>query len=198
VVGSLGAVSLTLAAHAGCAVVVVPPHGAPLPGTTTGQSPLTDEQERPAAAIGQVVVGVDESPECDDAVGFAFEQAAARGIELTALHAWWMDPSVLAADVAASWRDAIEEDRLVVDEALAPWRSRFPDVKVHRVVGRAPAAQALHAAGTGAELVVVGSRGRGGFASLLLGSVSRSVLQHATCPVAVVRRGQLDRLHDPR
>jgi nucleotide-binding universal stress UspA family protein len=202
-VGSLGSVSLTLAAHTKCPLVVVPPYGTSVPGTTgmgvaTARAALTDDQERPAAAIGQVLVGVDESHECDDAIGFAFEQAAARGIELTALHAWWMDPTLLSAETAESWQGAIEEDRLVVDESLAPWRSRYPDVKVHRVVGRAPVENALRAAAVGAELVVVGSRGRGGFASLLLGSVSRAVLHHATCPVAVVRRGQLDHLHGPR
>lgn len=196
VIGSLGSVSLTLAAHTSCPVVVVPPHSAKAPTATPGSpsSDLRDDQERLAAAIGQVVVGVDESPECDDAVGFAFEQACARGIELTALHAWWMDPSVLSPEIAERWREAIEEDRMVVDEALASWRTRYPDVTVHRVVGRAPVENALRAAATGAELLVVGSRGRGGFASLMLGSVSRAMLQHATGPVAVVRRGQFDRL----
>jgi nucleotide-binding universal stress UspA family protein len=197
--GSLGSVSLALAAHTACPVVVVP---WPEPkvareGTAAAAADLRDDQDRPAAAIGQVVVGVDESPECEDAIGFAFEQASSRGIELTALHAWWMDPSVLSAEVAESWQGAIEEDRMVVDEALAGWRSRYPDVKVHRVVGRAPAVNALRAASAGAELLVVGSRGRGGFASLLLGSVSRSMLQRATCAVAVVRRGQFDRLANP-
>jgi nucleotide-binding universal stress UspA family protein len=196
VVGSMGAVSLTLAAHTRCPVVVVPPYGTDshLDEARRRAAALIDEQERPAAAIGQVVVGVDQSPECDDAIGFAFEQAQARAVELTALHAWWMEPSVMSAGMVESWGDAIEEDRLVVDEALAPWRSRYPDVKVHRVVARTPVEHALRAAASGAELLVVGSRGRGGFASLLLGSVSRSVLQHATCPVAVVRRGQLDRV----
>ena len=196
VTGSLGAVSLTVAAHTKCPVVVVPPYGTrPPDGSVSAVAARADEEERPAAAIGQVVVGVDESQECADAVGFAFEQAAARGAELTALHAWWMDPTVLSPEIAQRWRDAVEADRLAVNDALAPWRSRYPDVKVHAVVGRAPVVQALQAAAAGAELLVVGSRGRGGFASLLLGSVSRAVLQHATCPVAVVRRGQLDRLY---
>ncbi len=190
----LASVSVSLAAHAACPVVVVPAvsdDDEPAPATA-----LHEGQERPAPAVGQVVVGADDSPESTDAIGFAFEQANARGCGLTALHAWWVDPALLSPELLPSWQDVLDDDRAAFDAALAPWRARFPEVKVTRVIGRGPAGNALCAAAEGAELLVVGSRGHGGFASLLLGSVSRAVLQHAPCPVAVVRRGQLDVLHD--
>jgi nucleotide-binding universal stress UspA family protein len=110
---------------------------------------------------------------------------------VTAVHAWWVDPAVLALSEGAAWSEVEEDEPVVVDALLAPWATRHPQVPVTRVVVRERPGDALVAAGVGAELLVVGSRGRGGFADLLLGSVSRDVLQHATCPVAVVRAGQL-------
>jgi nucleotide-binding universal stress UspA family protein len=192
-VARLASVSLALAAHAQCPVVVVPQ--VPQTGAQATVR-LEDEFERPAATAGQVVVGVDDSPECDDAIGFAFEQASARGCGLVAVHAWWLDPAVLQSDVTDGWQEVVEEERILTSTVLVPWRGRFPEVKVTRLVGHAAVANALCAAGDGAELLVVGSRGRGGFTSLLLGSASRAVLQHAPCPVAVVRRDQLTHLHD--
>jgi nucleotide-binding universal stress UspA family protein len=181
---SLGSVSLAVAAHAACPVVVVPE-----------SEPIPDEHEqipaRPRRAAGQVVVGVEDSPECVDAVGFAFSHASAHGLAVTAIHGWWVDPAVMALAEGAEWAEIGEEDQVVVDAILAPWLVRYPDVKVSRVVARDRPSDALVVAGEGAQLLVVGSRGRGGFAGLLLGSVSRQVLQHARCPVAVVRAGQL-------
>ena len=72
-------------------------------------------------------------------------------------------------------------------ESLAGWREKYPDVDVREHVIRALPAEALIGESEGADLLVVGSRGRGGFGGLLLGSVSHTVLQHAHCPVAVVR-----------
>jgi nucleotide-binding universal stress UspA family protein len=194
---ALGSVSLAVAAHAACPVVVVP-HAADAettPETTPGTASSTALGTPLGPAIGQIVVGVEESAECADAVGFAFAQADACGLPLTAVHAWWVDPAVLALSEGAVWSELpIEEpaeEPGVVDELLAPWVSRYPDVRLRRVAAREMPADALLAVAEGAELLVVGSRGRGGFAELLLGSVSRDVLQHATCPVAVVRAGQL-------
>ena len=182
---ALGSVSLAVAAHAECPVIVIPPAAHREAGRTDG--------DRAAAgpAGGQIVVGVEDSPACLDAVGFAFAQAAARGLALTAVHAWWVDPTVLAMSEGALWTELGSDEPVVVDTLLAPWATRYPQVPVKRLMVRELPGEALVAAGAGAELLVVGSRGRGGFANLLLGSVSRDVLQHATCPVAVVRAGQL-------
>ncbi|MFD0822630.1 universal stress protein, partial [Micromonospora zhanjiangensis] len=74
-----------------------------------------------------------------------------------------------------------------LDEALDRWRDRYPGVEAcAEVVDRSPA-EALIETGRQAQLVVVGSRGRGGFEGMLLGSVSQQLLQHSACPVAVVR-----------
>ncbi|GIG63000.1 universal stress protein [Longispora fulva] len=169
----VGSVGVQLAAHAGCPVIVVRPHTLP-----------------PGPAAGTVVVGVDGSEESDAAIEFAFTEASLNEVGLTAVHAWrWpqstepgdMLPLVYDADVLAA-----EELRMFA-ESLAGWQERFPDVKVHHDQVRTRAGKALIEASPGAHLLVVGSRGRGGFTGLLLGSVSQAALHHADCPVAVVR-----------
>jgi nucleotide-binding universal stress UspA family protein len=205
-VATHGSVSLSVAAHASCPVVVVP---SPVPAVDdaaagdaggSGDIEVVAHAGTPATLAtlfaGQVVVGVDDSPEAADAVGFAFSQAPARGVGLVALHAWWVDPVLLAPSMPVDWNEMGAADQGAIDGILAPWKARFPDVKVARILARLGTAEALVAASSDAELLVVGSRGRGGFARLLLGSVSRKVLHHARCPVAVVRRGQLEALHD--
>jgi nucleotide-binding universal stress UspA family protein len=201
---SLASVSLAVAAHARCPVVVVP--GPAADDAWADAADAADEIEVVAAAgpppefrslfAGQVVLGLDDSPESADAAGFAFAQASGRGVGLVAVHAWWIDPTVLPPSMPVDWNEMGASDQGAIDAVLAPWKARSPDVKVARVLARMGTAAALATASSGAELLVVGSRGRGGFASLLLGSVSRKVLQQATCPVAVVRRGQLAALHD--
>ena len=175
---SLGSVSLAVAAHATCPVVVIP--------VAAGQD-VAASQDR----TQQVVVGVESSPECADAIGFAFAHASSHGVGLTAVHCWWVDLSVLPPAMIAHWSDIDANEQAAVDAAIAPWAALYPKVTVTSVMAAPEPATALCAAAEGAELLVVGSRGRGGFVSLLLGSVSRKVLHHATCPVAVVRRGQL-------
>jgi nucleotide-binding universal stress UspA family protein len=201
---SHGSVSLSVAAHAACPIVVVP--SPPAEGAAAADADGSGDIEVMAHAgppptlaalfAGQVVVGVDDSPEAADAVGFAFTQASARGVGLVALHAWWVDPVLLAPSMPVDWNEMGAADQGAIDGLLAPWRARCPEVKVTRILARMSTAEALVTASSDAELLVVGSRGRGGFARLLLGSVSRKVLQHARCPVAVVRRGQLAALHD--
>jgi nucleotide-binding universal stress UspA family protein len=166
----LGSVAVQVAAHAPCPVLVA-----------RGES----------RRDGPVVVGVDGSAVSDAAVGFAFEEAALRGTDLVAVHAWRFPVSTGAGDMLPLVYDvdllAAEEER-VLAEGLAGWCERFPDVPVTRHPDRRRAAKALLAASADAQLVVVGARGRGGFAGLLLGSVSHAVLHHALCPVVVVRR----------
>jgi nucleotide-binding universal stress UspA family protein len=165
----VGSVAIGLAARAECPVVVV-----------RGERSLD---------AGPVVVGIDGSPNSEAALAFAFEAAATRKVPMIAVHAW--TDSVLEAAVAPllDW-DAIEADEhRVLAERLAGWGTKYPDVEVRRVVVRERPAHALieQATGTVAQLVVVGSHGRGSAAGLVLGSVSHAVLHHSPCPVVVVK-----------
>lgn len=166
-----GSVSAHVATHATCPVVVVPPSW------------------EPDQADG-VLVGVDGSELSMDAIDFAFEQAQSRQTPLTALIAWHDPVSTGPGDMLPVVYDLdalAEEATTLLAESLAGHADRYPDVTVHRKVVRGHADEALIAAGRTADLLVVGSRGRGAFRGLLLGSTSRAVVHHAPCPVAVVR-----------
>lgn len=166
----VGSVAVQLAAHSTCPVLVA-----------------RGEVDKTAA----VLLGVDGSPASDGAVGFAFEEAALRGVGLTALHAWTYpvvtDPGAMLPPVYDPAEVEAEEAR-VLSEALAGWSDKYPDVIVHRTLAHGPTRRALIEASRNAQLAVVGARGRGGFAGLLLGSVSQAVLHHSACPVAIVTR----------
>jgi nucleotide-binding universal stress UspA family protein len=167
----IGSVAVALVPHTACPVVVV-----------RGPEPAIS-----AARTGPVVVGVDGSPDGEAAVAFAFEAAAVRGVPLVAVHTW-LDLLVDPTTAALLDLDALEDDeRGVLAERLAGWSERYPDVAVRRLVVRDRPAHALVQESKGAQLVVVGSRGRGGLAGMVLGSVSHAVLHHSHCPVAVVR-----------
>ncbi|WP_423790822.1 universal stress protein [Micromonospora cathayae] len=142
-------------------------------------------------ADGPVVVGVDGSELSDLAVGFAVEEAARRGTELVAVHTWLHPVPLGPGDVLPLVYDldalAAEEER-VLAEAVAGWSTRYPEVPIRQRLVRGNASRVLVEASKEAQLVVVGARGRGGLAGLLLGSVSHAVLHHAHCPLAIVRR----------
>ena len=136
-----------------------------------------------------VLLGVDGSPANDLVVGFAFQEAALRGVPLTAMHTWTHPVSTGPGDMLPLVYDVAEVaagEARVLAEALAGWHDKYPDVVVHRKLTHGGARKALIDATHRAQLVVVGTRGRGGFTGLLLGSVSQAVLHHAACPVAVV------------
>ena len=176
----IGSVGVALAAHAACPVVVVrgaePDQAAPLPEP--------------------VVVGVDGSPESEGALAFAFAAADLRRVPLVAVHAWWdlvVEPTM---GPLVDW-DAVEADEHeVLAERLAGWAEMYPDVPVRRLVVRDRPARALVEESGRSQLVVVGSRGRGGLRGMLLGSVSQALLHHAHCPVAVVRQGAAEAVRD--
>lgn len=158
-----------------------------------GQSPVVVVREVPSApgAVEEtplpVVVGVDGSPTSEAAVAFAYEEAALRGAPLLAVHTWTdyaIEPTIATM---IDWNAIEDDERLVLGERLAGWSAKYPDVEVSRVVVRDRPAHALVEQSKNAQLVVVGSRGRGGAAGLFLGSVSHGVLHHAHCPVAIVR-----------
>ncbi|AAZ55450.1 universal stress protein [Thermobifida fusca] len=173
----LGSVAQRVASHATCPVVVVPP-----------------TSQEAAARRGRVVVGVDGSEHAAAALRFALVEAERLRAELVAVYAWQapdapVDPfTVLQADVAVDREQQVARARewllRTVDEARTPLTQRVP-VRVE-TPEKHPAA-ALLDEGADADLIVVGSRGRGGFTGLLLGSVSQQVLNHAVVPVAVVR-----------
>lgn len=167
----VGSVGVAVAAHAPCPVVVVHPR--------PGDGPVPD--------AGRIVVGVDGSQRSAAAVSFAFQRAARRKVGLTAVRAW-TPPPLSAYPSLMDPLDTIEAaERTQLLETLQAARRAFPVVDVEAKLVRDHPGRALIEESSGADLVVVGSRGHGGFAGLLLGSVSQSVLEHASCPVAVVR-----------
>jgi len=137
-----------------------------------------------------VVVGIDGSPASELATEIAFDEASRRGVGLVALHAWSdMGPLNFGRPGQApiEWANLEVREEEVLAERLSGWRDRYPDVVVHKVVMcDRPAARLLEEADI-AQLVVVGSHGRGGFPGRLLGSVSRAVVNSAQIPVIVAR-----------
>jgi nucleotide-binding universal stress UspA family protein len=133
-----------------------------------------------------VLVGVDGSPASEAAIALAFDEASRRGVGLIAMHAW-SDLSVPA--LGEDWREYEQEGHEIIGERLAGWQEQYPDVVVtRRIVCDRPAHWLLDGAQT-AQLVVLGSHGRGGFSRMLLGSVSATVAEASPTPVIVVRRG---------
>lgn len=178
----LGTVSSALPAHAHCPTVVVPlrvdghplPEGEPLP---------------PVTPVQRIVVGVDGSPQAAVALAHAIREGQAWGAEVHAVAGVpvgsmtgvlaWLPASV---DHEQVLRDVAEGLDVVVDQAVAA----HPGTVVKRHTLDGTGAELLTEFSTASDLVVVGSRGRGGFAGLLLGSTSQAVLHHAQCPVMVV------------
>ncbi|WP_134734379.1 universal stress protein [Amycolatopsis nivea] len=172
----LGSVSISLAAHADCPVALVRPHAG--------------DEEPPAT--GPVVVGVDGSPSSELALGTAFEEAAWRNAPLTAVHCW--DDRLLSAIFRENrWNadSGIEQEaHVVLAERVAGWAEKYPGVDVRQLVVRGRPAEQLLDLADRAQLLVVGSRGRGGFGGLLLGSTSQAVMSYALCPVIVAGSGE--------
>lgn len=164
----VGSVSLLVAGHATGPVVVM-----------RGTAPVEH---------GEVVLGFDGSRPAEAAAEYAYEQARARGARLRAVYAWQMPPTEpYAVGYGGAVASAFKSETGAMREALTPWREKYQDVQtIDDDVCDHPVS-ALIKASRGADLVVVGSRGLGGFASAVLGSVSHGVLHHVEGPVAVVR-----------
>jgi nucleotide-binding universal stress UspA family protein len=167
-------------------VVVVPGRDIITPPTDETLAPTATQNAAGATHLEQIVVGVDESPAADDALDWAAAEAEMRGASLVVLHAWTYPYEGWRTGVAEP-RDEMKLDAArVLDAAVHRVQAAHPLVVVHaRLVEDGPT-DALVDASAAADLVVVGTRGRGGFRASLLGSVSRSVIFHASCPVAVI------------
>ena len=164
----LGSVSMHVAGHVAVPVIVVRP------------GPMTDHEE--------IVVGIDGSAECEPALAYAFEEARLRGCGLYAIYAWQVPALADAAGVILYDMNKVQQaqQRFVVG-TLAAWQEKYPEVTVRAEAVCAHPVTALAEASEKADLLVVGSCGSGVISAVILGSVSRAVLHHAHCPVAVVR-----------
>ncbi len=166
----LGSVSLRVATHAKCPVVVV--------------------RGRVDAHDGPVVVGVDGSAGHEHTLETAFEAAAARNVPLIAVRTYELPMVWGVYAVSPAFLDPAEvetQERTMLTEDLAAWRDKYPNVAVEMLVVKGSAAGILVGESQTAQLVVVGTRGHGGFSGLLLGSVGQQLLHHANSPVLVVR-----------
>ena len=165
----LGSVSSALVRHAHCPVAIIHDEGRVTP--------------RPIQP--PVLVGIDGSLASELATEIAFEEASRRSVGLVAVHAW--------SDIEVSewpgvdWAATQSTGEQVLAERLVGWQERYPDVPVRRVVVRDQPARQLVERSEEAQLLVVGSHGRGGFAGMLVGSVSETVAQLARIPVIVAR-----------
>ena len=200
----LGTVSSALPAHARCPVVVVPLRAEAnrgvswnVPGSGSGSGSGSDTETSAAAPgaaeireVRRIVVGVDGSPQAERALQHAILQANAWGAELTAVTgvpvgnggmlAWLpsnIDREQVLADIGAG-----------MDVLVDRYEAQNPGLRIRRIVLDGTGAELLTEFSTASDLVVLGSRGRGGFRGLLLGSTSQAVLHHSACPVLVVNK----------
>ena len=133
----------------------------------------------------RIVVGVDGSEHGNAALRWALREAEVHGSELTAVFAWQMPfldiPGAFdRAEIETACKEFLVKAVAEVDPA--------PAVPVTRLVAQGDVSESLIEASAGADLLVLGSRGRGGFAGLRLGSVSQECVSHASCPVVIIRR----------
>ena len=180
----LGTVSSALPAHAHCPTVVVP-------FRAHAKGDDTAEELPPVTPLRRVVVGVDGSPSAEIALRYAIRQARAWDAELVAVAGVpvgagagllaWLPASIDHEQVLA---DVTEGLNVIIDRHEA----EHPGLTIKRIVLDGTGAELLTEFSTASDLIVVGSRGRGGFRGLLLGSTSQAVLHHSACPVMVVTK----------
>ncbi|MBW9209174.1 universal stress protein [Mumia sp. zg.B53] len=152
--------------------------------------PVIVVREQAQAQATRVVVGTDGSDGSRPALEWAFAYAEAAGVELAVVYGFQTSassPAILSGFIPTTVGDEIAVAEDMLKDVVAPYAARFPGVAVTREAITVPASVALAEASETAALVVVGSRGRGAFEGMLLGSVSQGLLHRARCSVAVVR-----------
>lgn len=164
----LGSTSRTLLHHARCPVAII----------HTSEAPTADH-------ASPVLVGIDGSPTSEAATALAFDEASRRQVDLVALHAW--SDVGISPVLGTDWHEYEDQGHELLAKRLAGWQEQYPDVHIQRRTACDRPAHWLVDESEHSQLVVLGSRGRGGFAGMLLGSVSTAVAEAAKCPVLVVR-----------
>jgi len=169
--GMLGSVIAGLLHHANCAVAVVP-------------DPESAQHEMGEAPV---LVGIDGSTASEAAAALAFDEASRRGVPLLARQAW-SDVGVFPM-LGMDWRTYRDKGAELLGERLAGWQECYPDVQVQRRLVCDVPDRWLVDESKNAQLVVLGSGGRGGYAGMHLGSVTSAVVRSSRVPVIVVRHG---------
>ena len=175
-----GSLPSRLAGHAACPVAVVP---------EAGSGSVRELGDRSAAVReggnDPVVAGIDGGPTSEAVLDAAFDEAASREVPLVAVHAW-SDAEFEDGPRYIGWEPVAEAEHRVLGENLTAWQEKYPDVPVRRIAVRARPRHLLLEWSRRAQLVVIGSRGRGGFPGLALGSTAQALVQYGHGPVLVV------------
>ncbi|MVU78300.1 universal stress protein [Nocardia sp. ET3-3] len=167
--GLLGSVTTAVSHHAQCPVAVI--------HTTAAADPVSARQP--------VLVGVDGTENSLPALEMAFEEASLRKTGLTAVHAW---TDITGPYLPMSgWETVEEQERATFGEEMAGFAERYPDVAVRRILVKDRPVRTLLEESQHAQLLIVGSHGRGGFTGMLLGSTSNALLHSVDCPIVIVR-----------
>ncbi|MGZ5417255.1 MAG: universal stress protein [Nocardioides sp.] len=169
----LGSVSVDVSSHAACPVVVVHPE---------------KDRARFGPFVGRIVVGVDGSEASLAALDFAYELASTEFKPLAIVHSWGAAGVYKDLMSYETRLETAEEHELQVAESIAGYAEKYPDVLTTQHQDEEDPSRTLVTASDDADTIVVGSRGRGDAKAVIFGSVSRFVVEHAHCPVIVVRR----------
>lgn len=170
----LGSVGVALVRHAHCPVVVHRP-------------------SHPGVVRNGVAVGADGSEESLAVLEFAYREASLHDLPLTVVHCFWDAHTAGSAPFAVSAPPVdLDSERLLLAESMSGMAEKFPDVKVQTAIARGLPQEVLVSIGSKMNLLVVGAHQAGRVSRMLFGSVSVAVVEHASCPVAVVPTSPTD------